>query len=292
MTPTRQETVTSMVVEKQVLSLSKRSVGLFLLSAVLLVAMAYLNSSGVVSQRNDLSSFASTIIPSSLLSAPLEPSIKTLTGALQEAVQVVVKNTGINPKFLKPEQWKAANSCKSREGLNSLYHRLRSSTRTPIQRNSQLDAVLHEYEVLHRVCIKAAGNLTEYFYSQNTSTGCKFMIADAKTGMGNKVLLMTSAVIYAILTQRVILIPVSTSIPSVMCEPFLGSTWKLPDDLQDRSVGLWKQTEEFMKNVDNARAGSDSAAFYAARVDNNWQPVSRYRSLCRFSSSKNACQSI
>lgn len=265
------------------LSGSSPFMALLSISAIVMLVMFHFGSS------LNLEGYMSALKPSSLRSSssPLDPSIQKLVDALKESVETVTKNTGL--KLLTDtlnirdrEHWKRQHSCKSRTELVSWYnHRLHSpnsrSSSTLADSHAKWKPVLEEYANLHSLCIRAAGNLTEYFYARNTSSGCKFVIAEAKTGMGNKVLLMTSAVVYAILTQRVILIPTSTSIPGIMCEPFLGSTWALSDDLQARSVSLWTETKDFLDTLDTAKAGGYTGPpAYAARVDDNWQPVSRY----------------
>lgn len=265
------------------LSGSPPFMALFSISAIVMLVMFHFGSS--LNQEG----YMSALIPSSLRSSssPLEPSIQKLVDALKESVETVTKNTGLKSStdsfnILDQEHWKRQQSCKSRTELVSWYnHRLHSpnsrSSSTLVGSHAKWKPVLEEYANLHSLCIKAAGNLTEYFFARNTSSGCKFVIAEAKTGMGNKVLLMASAVVYAILTQRVILIPTSTSIPGIMCEPFLGSTWALSDDLQARSVSLWTETKDFLDTLDTEKAGGYTGPpAYAARVDDNWQPVSRY----------------
>jgi xyloglucan fucosyltransferase len=267
------------------LSGSSPFMALLSISAIVMLIMFHFGSS--LNQEGYMSALKPLSLRSS--STPLDPSIQKLVDALKESVETVTKNTGLIMKsstdtlnIVDQEHWKRQHSCKSRTELVSWYnHRLHSpnsrSSSTLVGSHAKWKPVLEEYANLHSLCIRAAGNLTEYFFARNTSSGCKFVIAEAKTGMGNKVLLMTSAVVYAILTQRVILIPTSTSIPGIMCEPFLGSTWALSDDLQARSVSLWTEAKDFLDTLDTAKAGGYTGPpAYAARVDDNWQPVSRY----------------
>jgi len=94
--------------------------------------------------------------------------------------------------------------------------------------------------------------------------------------MGNKILLMAPAVLYSILTQRVILLPVSTGVPDLLCEPFAGSSWRLDTDIV-RDDSLWNQSYEFMENIDRAKREHESTRpMYASRIDDHWQPISRF----------------
>ena len=76
--------------------------------------------------------------------------------------------------------------------------------------------------------MNSVGNVPEYFRSGATHANCKFLIMEIQgVGIGNKIGLFTSAILYAVLTQRVILVNGYSYIPWVMCEPFLGSHWLL-----------------------------------------------------------------
>lgn len=206
---------------------------------------------------------------------PLQPPVRSLVEALRKAVYKVEQNTGRSADF-DVEEWRRENPCMSRAELVPLYSRLTYSPNRKTVAESQWQTVFHEYEKLHRVCTRAAGNLTEYFIARNTSTGCKFMVADAANGMGNKIFIMAPAVLYSILTQRVILLPVSTGVPDLMCEPFAGSSWRLSTDIM-RNDSLWNRTNEFMDNVDRAKREHESTLpMYASRIDDRWQPISRY----------------
>ncbi|KAG0604240.1 hypothetical protein M758_10G155900 [Ceratodon purpureus] len=237
--------------------------------------------------RNGVFSALSSVVDSSAENlalpneSPLEPPVRKLIGALRREVLKVKRNTGIYPDTdFDLKKWKEENPCISRTELPSYYSRLSSSPNRKdlgISESRQWETVLFEYARLHRACIRAAGNITEYFYSRNTTTGCKFFIAEAKNGLGNKLFIMAPSVLYAILTQRVILIPESTGVPDLMCEPFPGSSWRLSIDIQNRDVPIWNQTKEFMDNVDRAKREHESTLpIYASRVDDDWLPVARF----------------
>lgn len=222
--------------------------------------------------------------------SPLEAPVRKLIGALRREVLKVERNTRIYPDTdFDLKKWSEENPCTSRSELPAYYSRLSSSPNRKdlgISESRQWETVLFEYARLHRACIRAAGNLTEYFYSRNTTTGCKFFVAEAKNGLGNKIFIMAPSVLYAILTQRVMLIPESTGVPDLMCEPFPGSSWKLSTDIQNRDVPIWNQTNEFMDNVDSAkREHKSTLPIYASRIDDAWLPVSRCVLILNSSSS-------
>jgi hypothetical protein len=212
-----------------------------------------------------------------------EPPVRDLIKALQDTTRRALERAAAGRQkqeldfFFSEEQrrvWREQNPCKSRVELLSLYAQLGKAV-TP---NPQWDAVLREYSAMHRVCTRAAGNLTEYFRSRNESTGCKFVVASVHNGLGNKVLHLTSTFLYAVVTQRVMVIPSHTSVPDVMCEPFEGSSWRIDYALENEPG--WKSPNDFFRNVDTAMAGNDSYSFYATKVDNWEKPESRYSRTC------------
>ncbi|OAE30093.1 hypothetical protein AXG93_1112s1090 [Marchantia polymorpha subsp. ruderalis] len=55
---------------------------------------------------------------------------------------------------------------------------------------------------------------------------------------------------FAVLWQRMILVPESTSNPSVVCEPFAGSSWRMNDELHEAVKRKRKLSKEFYAAVD------------------------------------------
>jgi len=47
-------------------------------------------------------------------------------------------------------------------------------------------------------------------------------------GLENRILTATSAFLYAVLTDRVLLLDGNTSLGDIFCEPFPGTSWLLP----------------------------------------------------------------
>lgn len=216
----------------------------------------------------------------------IDPAIQHLLDSIREVTENALKSSASSassPSTPGPvtentnenlRAWRAAHPCKSREQLLPLYERMGKG----VKPNPQWDAVLREYSNMHRVCRLAAGNLTKYFVDGSRSSGCKFMFATARNGLGNKLIHMTSSFLHAVLTQRVFIIPTDTSVPEVFCEPFEGSTWRIDfglDSLRDR----WNSSDEFFRMVDAAKRGNVTEPLYAARLDNYWGPNNRYARL-------------
>ncbi|KAJ4847394.1 hypothetical protein Tsubulata_038581 [Turnera subulata] len=96
---------------------------------------------------------------------------------------------------------------------------------------------LRKYEDLHRRC----GPYTESYnrtlkkletqYMKNSSTGdCNYIVWLRLNGLGNRIITMVSAFLYALLTNRVLLVDYGTDMDDLFCEPFPKTTWRLPED--------------------------------------------------------------
>lgn len=60
---------------------------------------------------------------------------------------------------------------------------------------------------------------------------CQFVIWIANSGLGNRMITITSAFVYALLTDRVLLLDHSgTDVTGLYCEPFPGTSWLLPEN--------------------------------------------------------------
>lgn len=185
--------------------------------------------------------------------------------------------------------WNGRHPCQSRRpnGLLSLYTN-RTVPAENLPANALWDEVFEEYSNLHRECLQQVGDIGDYFLEQNTSSGCKFVVADVsdKAEFGDKMLVLASSLLFAILTQRVILIPGSTLVPSYMCEPFAGSSWLLESSSfpgrPSSSGQLWKLDREIFSGLDwhRSRCSSSRSApespYAAGIATNQWQPEQRF----------------
>lgn len=220
----------------------------------------------------------------------LKPEVKTLVDAIKKATRDA--NGGKEPKWTKKdsEEWNAQYPCRSRQELVHLYERRNHVEH--VETNSQWNEVLREYSKLHRTCLRKAGDLTDYFHKKNMSTGCKFLVADVMdgTGLGNKVLVVLSNVMYAILTQRVVLIPLPTLLPYIMCEPFEGSTWRIDNHTVPYSPSshpkTWPLPESFYRELDKGMEKgkkykstlpySAAITYVNKKIRDQWHPRERF----------------
>ncbi|KAG7032231.1 Galactoside 2-alpha-L-fucosyltransferase [Cucurbita argyrosperma subsp. argyrosperma] len=120
-------------------------------------------------------------------------------------------------------------SCLSRY-QSSLYRRI--STHRP---SPYLISKLREYEALHRRCgphTKPYDEAVEQLRSGSSVslTECKYVVWMSYSGLGNKILTLASAFLYAVLTDRVLLVDPGKDMADLFCEPFPEKTWLLPND--------------------------------------------------------------
>ncbi|CAI0421277.1 unnamed protein product [Linum tenue] len=127
-----------------------------------------------------------------------------------------------------PEQ-----TCESREQRSS-YLKHRSPELPPY-----LLSKLQEYERRHRRCgpLSESFNTTSPLGTHNDfSDGgdCKFVVYTPSQGLGNRILGLTSTFLFALLTDRVLLVDFSADMDELFCEPFPNSTWLLPGNFPFR----------------------------------------------------------
>ncbi|KAI9156408.1 hypothetical protein LWI28_005897 [Acer negundo] len=121
-------------------------------------------------------------------------------------------------------------SCLSRN--QSVLYR-KSSPRKP---SSYLIAKLRSYEELHKRCgprtdsYKRSLKQLKSGQIDHNSTDCKYVVWVADCGLGNRMLSITSAFLYALLTNRVLLIDQKQEMADLFCEPFPTTSWILPED--------------------------------------------------------------
>ncbi|BAT91454.1 hypothetical protein VIGAN_07005100 [Vigna angularis var. angularis] len=113
---------------------------------------------------------------------------------------------------------------------------------------------LRKYEHLHRSC----GPSTKFynkimrkgtkFSNNDVSRKCKYLVWTAANGLGNRIVTLVAAFLYAILTDRVLLVKFGADMSGLFCEPFPDSSWLLP-----RSFPYWKDQKhiETYENILN-----------------------------------------
>lgn len=96
-----------------------------------------------------------------------------------------------------------------------------------------LQQVLEKYRTMHRYCTGLEFDSLADKYRQSRRPECRYIIWSCNFGLGNKLMSLLSTFLYAILSQRVLLID-NPGWGDLFCEPFPGSK------LQVRNLELSK----------------------------------------------------
>ncbi|KAK2357566.1 galactoside 2-alpha-L-fucosyltransferase [Trifolium repens] len=101
--------------------------------------------------------------------------------------------------------------------------------------SSYLISKLKKYEARHKQC----GPYTESYNKTvkelgsgqfSDSSDCKYVVWISFSGLGNRILTLASAFLYAILTDRVLLVDPGVDMTDLFCEPFPDASWFVPPD--------------------------------------------------------------
>ncbi|KAL0535680.1 hypothetical protein IC582_030021 [Cucumis melo] len=120
-------------------------------------------------------------------------------------------------------------SCLSRYNSVAYQHKL------AYEPSSYLISKLRGYEDLHKRCgvyTESYNKTLEQLRSNGSSSSsdCKYLLWISFSGLGNRILTLTSAFLYALLTNRVLLVDPGTDMADLFCEPFPEVSWFLPQD--------------------------------------------------------------
>ncbi|CAD5318568.1 unnamed protein product [Arabidopsis thaliana] len=124
-------------------------------------------------------------------------------------------------------------SCLSRYHKYFLYRKP-----SPYMPSEYLVSELRSYEMLHKRCgpdTKAYKEATEKlsrdeYYASESNGECRYIVWLARDGLGNRLITLASVFLYAILTERIILVDNRKDVSDLLCEPFPGTSWLLPLD--------------------------------------------------------------
>ncbi|CAA0202094.1 unnamed protein product [Arabidopsis thaliana] len=123
-------------------------------------------------------------------------------------------------------------SCLSRYQQSLLYRKA-----SPYKPSQYLVSKLRSYEKLHKRCgpgTDAYKKATEILghddenYASKSVGECRYIVWVAVYGLGNRILTLASVFLYALLTERVVLVDQSKDISDLFCEPFPSTSWLLP----------------------------------------------------------------
>ncbi|XP_031404365.1 galactoside 2-alpha-L-fucosyltransferase-like [Punica granatum] len=132
-------------------------------------------------------------------------------------------------------------SCISRYG--SVSYRKGSEHRP----STYLVSRLRSYEALHKQCgpnTESYNRAMDYLRLGNASapppSDCKYIVWVSFSGLGNRILTLASTFLYALLTNRILLVDPGANMTDLFCEPFPEASWFLPPDfpLKDQFNGF------------------------------------------------------
>ncbi|GKU89769.1 hypothetical protein SLEP1_g3864 [Rubroshorea leprosula] len=94
---------------------------------------------------------------------------------------------------------------------------------------------LRSYEALHKRCGPYTESYNRTLEKLKTghpleSTDCSYVVWISFSGLGNRILTLASAFLYALLTDRVLLVDPGVDMVDLFCEPFPEVSWFLPSD--------------------------------------------------------------
>ncbi|KAL1207724.1 putative fucosyltransferase 8 [Cardamine amara subsp. amara] len=110
---------------------------------------------------------------------------------------------------------------------------------SPYKPSGYLISKLRSYEMLHKRCgpgTDAYKRATEQLghsdenHVRSSGDECRYVVWMPMFGLGNRILSLTSVFLYALLTERVMLVDQRNDITDLFCEPFPGTSWLLPLD--------------------------------------------------------------
>ncbi|XP_021747113.1 galactoside 2-alpha-L-fucosyltransferase-like [Chenopodium quinoa] len=131
-------------------------------------------------------------------------------------------------------------SCLSR--YQSFMYRKTSSFKP----STYLISKLRKYEELHKRCgpgTQPYNEALKQLKSGNETavpTECNYVVWMSYSGLGNRILTVSAAYLYALLSNRVLLVDPGTDMTDLFCEPFPSISWFLPQDFP-----LYKKFENF-----------------------------------------------
>ncbi|EER95811.2 hypothetical protein SORBI_3002G019100 [Sorghum bicolor] len=128
-----------------------------------------------------------------------------------------------------------------RRACRSRYESWRYYKYFPYAASPHLQRKLRAYEARHRRCAPGTplyAKSVEQLRSGRSADAmeCSYVVWLPFDGLGNRMLSMVSGFLYALLTDRVFLVALPPDSTDLFCEPFPGTTWRLPVDDGDFPV--------------------------------------------------------
>ncbi|KAF0887536.1 hypothetical protein E2562_002265 [Oryza meyeriana var. granulata] len=158
--------------------------------------------------------------------------------------------------LLSPEFDQAA--CLSR------YEASRRWKASPFPVSPYLVERLRRYEANHRRCgpgtaryRDAVAQLRSGRNADDDHAKCRYVVWLPIQGLGNRMLSLVSTFLYALLTDRVVLVHETPEVEGLFCEPFPGTSWLLPPDFPYKDGFSAGSNESYVNMLKNGSVRYD-----------------------------------
>ncbi|KAJ7961802.1 Galactoside 2-alpha-L-fucosyltransferase [Quillaja saponaria] len=121
---------------------------------------------------------------------------------------------------------------------------------SPRKPSPYLISKLRNYEDLHKRCGPHSKSynkkMTRLIKNSkiNLTTRCSYIVWKGSNGLGNRMISLSSVFLYAVLTDRVLLVEFWHDMSGLFCEPFPNSSWEFPENILTTSYLNHIQTYE------------------------------------------------
>ncbi|XP_058734359.1 galactoside 2-alpha-L-fucosyltransferase-like [Vicia villosa] len=206
----------------------------------------------------------------------VQGKIQNNTTTVEGRSATTIGSTNILEKFLDGLLASGIDepSCMSRH-QSHLYRKA-----SPHKPSSYLISKLRKYEEIHRKCgpnSKAYHkSMKKILDSKRIKSGhvmCKYLIWTPANGLGNQMISMAATFLYSLLTDRVMLVRFGKDKQGLFCEPFLNSTWLLPENSPFWSVN---HVETYESLIEKEKANSNSKLDFPSALFLNLQYQENY----------------
>ncbi|MCL7029998.1 hypothetical protein MKW94_017322 [Papaver nudicaule] len=168
------------------------------------------------------------------------PPLNRFSGFVQaRELEVFTQKEGDSSKPLNEHKDKLLDGLLSagfdEESCQSRYESALYRTASPHKPSTYLLERLRSYEALHKRCgpyTESYNKTVEKLRSGHAiePTDCNYLVWVSFSGLGNRILTLASAFLYALLTNRVLLVDRGKDMADLFCEPFPEMSWLLPLD--------------------------------------------------------------
>ncbi|CAL5213036.1 unnamed protein product [Lathyrus oleraceus] len=151
---------------------------------------------------------------------------------------------------------------------------------SPHKPSSYLISKLRKYEEIHRRCGPNSKpyhrTMTKILHSKSIEGDakmCKYLIWKPVNGLGNQMVSMVAAFLYALLTNRAMLVSFGKDKQRLFCEPFLNSTWLLPKTSpfwNEKHVETYQSMIEKKIVINNSKSDLPSTLFLNLQYQQNF----------------------